>query len=61
MTLHGFSTANASDEPAWFHSEDAASRFAAACGWEDAQIETADSNEVSAGDIMDTPEQPWSK
>jgi hypothetical protein len=60
MTLYGFSTANNSDKPAWFHSEAAAQRFAAACGWEDAESEIADSDEVDDEDIMDTPETPWS-
>ena len=61
MTLYGFKSANASDEPAWFHSQEAAVRFADACGWEGVKIETANSEDVSASDIMDTPESPWSK
>lgn len=54
---YGFSSAKTSDEPAWFHSEEAAERFALACGWDDYEIETTD--EADEADIMDTPETPW--
>lgn len=59
MTLYGFTDANTSEEPAWFHTEDAAARFAKACGWNESEIETAESEDVAADDIMDTPEAPW--
>lgn len=58
-TYFGFSQANASDEPAWFHTQEAAERFALACGWKGATIETTD--DADPADIMDTPETPWAQ
>lgn len=56
---YGFSSANKSEEPAWFHTEAAARAFAAACGFENAEIETT--CDASAADIMDTAQTPWSR
>ena len=53
----GFSNANSGEQSAWFHTEAAARRFAAACGWENAEIETITTPD--AGDVMDTAETPW--
>jgi hypothetical protein len=61
VTLYGFYSANTSNEPAWFHSFEAAQRFAASCGWGDAKIETTDSDSADSADVMDTPEKPWTK
>lgn len=58
--LFGFSAANTSDQPAWFYSEDAAQRFADACGFNAAQIESAWSDDVNSTDIMDSAAAPWS-
>lgn len=56
-TYFGFSHANTSDEPAWFHTPEAARRFASACGWEEAEIEKSD--DIRQSDIMDSPTHPW--
>ena len=56
--FYGFSKANTGDEPAWFHTENAAKRFALACGWGEVEPETTHNPEIAA--IMDTPERPWS-
>ena len=60
MKLHGFSNTHTEDEPAWFHTEDAARRFAEACGWTDPEIETIDSEKVETDEILDTADSPWS-
>ena len=59
QTYYGFAKSNTSDQPAWFHTRAAAHRFAIACGWADAEIET--STDVDADDIMDTAETAWQK
>jgi hypothetical protein len=59
ITLYGFSNANASDEPAWFYSREAAERFNAACGGNLGEIETT--NDAEQGDIMDTVDKQWTK
>ena len=59
--LYGFSCSNAYDEPAWFHTEEAAERFAAACHFEDMEIEVIDSEDADPKDIIDTATNPWFK
>lgn len=56
-TYYGFHAANHADESAWFHTESAARRFAIACGWPDAPIETTTGPAIP----MDTPKKPWFK
>lgn len=63
-TYYGFSSANSYDEPAWFHTADAALRFAA--GWrtgEEQRVLTIDDIETTddpnPDDIMDEPLIPW--
>lgn len=56
-TYYGFPNANTSDEPAWFCTAEAAQRFADACGWENASIETCE--EAESSEIMDTPDLPF--
>lgn len=59
--LYGFTVASHSESPAWFHSLEAAARFADACGWKGCEIETTSTADVDSGDIMDTQEIPWTK
>jgi hypothetical protein len=66
-TYYGFSTANNAEQPAWFHTAEAALRFANACGFttgEDQRPLTLDdietTNNAEAADIMDTATAPWS-
>ena len=54
---HGFFHANYFDSEAWFHTEEAAHRYAKSCGWTDYDVSFC--YEPNPGDIMDTPEQPW--
>lgn len=56
-TYYGFHCANTAEEPAWFHTPEAAARFAEACGFIDTSYETT--TDVDPNDVMDTPEQPW--
>jgi len=58
-TFYGFSISNASHEPAWFHSREAAARFNEACGGELGEIETT--NAANPSDVLDTLETPWTK
>lgn len=53
----GFSLANTAYEPAWFHTREAAQRFAQACGWGGVQIETCHNPEPN--DVLDTADKPW--
>lgn len=57
MKLYGYSIANQNEEAAWFSTLDAAEKFATACGWEGAEIESADLHEVDADDIIDINEE----
>jgi hypothetical protein len=59
LTYYGFSSANNAEQPAWFHTEAAARRFAEACGFENIEIETT--TDAEACDIMDTPEKAWTR
>ena len=65
-TYYGFSISNRSEQPAWFHSKEAALRFAAACGFttgDDQRPLTLDDVEstdnAAPDDVMDTPDQSW--
>jgi hypothetical protein len=61
-TYYGFHIANSADEPAWFHTYEAAERFAQACGFLDDTPETSEAGEfINPKDILDTPEKPWTK
>lgn len=59
MTYYGFTSATYDDQPAWFHTPEAAERFARICWGASWKIETT--NDAAAGDVMDTPEKPWEK
>lgn len=56
-TYYGFNIANHSEEPAWFHTREAAARFNAACGGELGDIQTTQS--PVPGDVMDSAQTPW--
>ena len=58
--LYGFLKAH-KHEPAWFHTVEAARRFAEACGWWDADITTIEPENVLAENILDSPTKPWAK
>lgn len=54
---YGFKIANREEQPAWFHTRQAAERFNAACGGGMGLVETA--IDVNPADVMDTPGKPW--
>jgi hypothetical protein len=56
-TFYGFSVANYEGKPAWFHTLEAAQRFADACGFPMSDIETTESAQPQ--DILDTQDEPW--
>jgi hypothetical protein len=62
MKLFGFSYDRTGTD-AWFHTETAARRFAAACGWDCDRltIEEAWREDVDKATVLDTPNQAWSR
>jgi hypothetical protein len=63
-TYYGFTCASHDEQPAWFHTPEAALRFAAACGFtNDERPLTLDDVEETWGadpkDVMDTETAPW--
>lgn len=70
-TYYGFNASNSSDEPAWFHTPEAALRFAKDCGWTTADeneegahrsltlADVEESTSVEPDSVMDAPDSPW--
>jgi len=54
---YGFKAANREGDSAWFHTYEAACRFANACGWNNTTVDRC--CDPDPADIMDTPDRQW--